>query len=103
MGTFAETAIIDNHLLFAIKRKQTSDSVSVCCNTLKFAVSVFHLQQTKGSCHFPLVTFYVCRIPETWRHGDMETWRHRNMEKWRHRDIDLKKNEIENRSPDDFP
>jgi hypothetical protein len=42
--------------------------------------------------------FFVCGIPETWRHGDMEmeTWkhgdinmRHRNMEKWKHGDKDI--------------
>jgi hypothetical protein len=45
-------------------------------NKWKFAVSVFHLQQTNRNCCFPLVLFCVCGIPETWRHGEKETWRY---------------------------
>jgi hypothetical protein len=55
MGTSAETAIVDYHLLIANQGKQTS-------------VFRFHLQQTNGSlpfpfsvCHFHLVSFLcVC-------------------------------------------
>ncbi len=71
-------------------------------NKRKFAVSVFCLQLTNGSCRFPLVLFSVCRIQEIWRawkHGDrdMETWRHRHeiwkrgdMETWRQGDMDTR-------------
>jgi hypothetical protein len=41
MGTFAETAIINYHLSFAVQRKSTS-------------VFCFHLQQANGSLPFPL-------------------------------------------------
>jgi hypothetical protein len=42
MGTFAETAIVDNRLLFAIRRKQTSVfRFPFAENKWKFAVSVF--------------------------------------------------------------
>jgi hypothetical protein len=27
------------------------------------------LQKTNGSCHFPLVPFFIFGILETWRHG----------------------------------
>jgi hypothetical protein len=46
MGTFAETAITDYHLLFADQGKQTF-------------VFCFCLHQTNGSCSFPLVLFSV--------------------------------------------
>ncbi len=48
MGMFTETAIVDYRLSFADHGKE-----------LPF--SVFHLQQTNGSCCFPLVPFSVCR------------------------------------------
>jgi hypothetical protein len=80
MGTFAETAIINYCLSFADQGKQTSFFPFLfTANKGKFAVSIFHLKRTKGSCQFLLLPFYVCGISETWRHGDgeMETWRHR--------------------------
>ncbi len=46
MDMFAETAILDYHVLFADQGKK-----------LPFSVFVFSLQQTNGSCHFPLVLF----------------------------------------------
>jgi hypothetical protein len=69
MGTFAESAIVDYRLSFADQRKQTSVKqasifIPFAANKRKFAVSVFHLQQTNGDCHFPLVPFSVCGIPE---------------------------------------
>jgi hypothetical protein len=33
------------------------------------------LQKTNGSCHFQLVPFPLCEIPETWSHENIETWR----------------------------
>jgi hypothetical protein len=57
MGTFAETTIVDYHLSFADQGKQS------------FPFPVFRLQQTNGSCPFPLVRFSVRGIPKTW-----ETW-----------------------------
>jgi hypothetical protein len=65
MDTFAETAIVDARLSFANQGKQ---------------IFFFRLQQTIGSLPFPfsvrshpLVLFFVCGIPETWRHGDLQT------------------------------
>jgi hypothetical protein len=46
MGTFAATAIINYPLSFTDQGKK-----------LPFFVSC--LQQTKGSCHFPLVQFHI--------------------------------------------
>jgi hypothetical protein len=99
-----------NHYRWAHLLKQQS-SISVYClltnenkrlflfpfaaNKKKFAVSIFSMHKMIGSCCFPLVLFFCCGVPETWRHGheDMETWtgdidwrhRHRNMdlETWR--------------------
>jgi hypothetical protein len=71
MGTFAETAIVDYCLSFANQGKQTSDFRFLflfAANKWKFAVSVFHLQQRKGSCYFPFVLFSLCSISETWQH-----------------------------------
>jgi hypothetical protein len=44
MGTFAETANVNYRLSFADQEKQTY---------------VFRLQQTNGSCHFPLVPIFA--------------------------------------------
>jgi hypothetical protein len=61
MGTFAETANVDYRLSFAIQGKQISVfHFRFAEKKRKFAVSVFHLQQTNGSCRFPLVLFSVC-------------------------------------------
>jgi hypothetical protein len=67
-------------------------------NKQEFAISVFRLQKTNGSCRFPLVPFSICGIMEAWRHGhrDMETRRHRDiycrgvgyMYRWRHGNIE---------------
>jgi hypothetical protein len=60
MGTVAETAKVDYLLSFAKKGKQTFIfRFPLAENKRKFAVSVFRLQQTNGSCRFPLVPFYV--------------------------------------------
>jgi hypothetical protein len=55
-------------------------------NSRKFSVSVFHLRQTNGSCHFhgDMATQRLGDM-ETWRwkHGNMETQRrHEDMETW---------------------
>jgi hypothetical protein len=57
MGTFAETEIIDYRLSFANHGKQIS--VSVCCKQTEVCRSVLRLQQTNGSCCFPLVPIFV--------------------------------------------
>ncbi len=85
MGTFAETAIIDYHLLFADQEKQTS-------------VFRFRGQQTDGSLSFPLIdcskqtatvfSYFRFRLGNF---GNMETWRHGNIETWKHGDIDMEK------------
>ncbi len=49
------------------------------------------MQQTNGRGRFPLVPFSVCRIPETWRHGEIE------METWKQEDIDIKDGNMETR------
>jgi hypothetical protein len=65
MGTFAETAIVDYRLSFANQGKQTSVFRFLFVeNKRKFAVAVFHLQQTNESCQFPLVQFSVY----TWKY-----------------------------------
>jgi uncharacterized membrane protein YbhN (UPF0104 family) len=56
MGTFTETAIFDNLLSFADQGKQTS---AFRFRLRKFAVSVFHLQQTNGNWRFLLNPFFV--------------------------------------------
>ncbi len=111
MSTFTETAIVDYHLPFDDQGKQTSVfrfPFPFGANKRKFTVSIFHLQQTNGSCRFPLDPFSVCSSVSTnedlwnsaevgnfsklvstfavfrkyedmtWRQGDMVTWR------WRH-------------------
>jgi hypothetical protein len=50
IGTFAKTAIINYHA-----RKNFRFMFPFAANIRKFAVSVFCLQQTNGSCRFPLV------------------------------------------------
>jgi hypothetical protein len=65
MGTFAETAIVDYHLLFANQRKQTSVSVSVCSKQMKIAIFIFRLEQTKRSCSLLLVPFSINSYIET--------------------------------------
>jgi hypothetical protein len=85
MGTFAETAIVDYTISFADQgKKNICFQFPSAANKWKFAISVFLLLKTNGSCHFLLFPFSVCGIPETWRHGhgDMEAWRwrHGNME-----------------------
>jgi hypothetical protein len=60
MGTFAETVNVVYHLSFADKGKQTSVfRFRLQQKKLKFALSVFSLQQKNGSCRFPLVPFSV--------------------------------------------
>ncbi len=90
MGTFAEAAIVDYHWSFADQGKQTSIfflRLQQTNGSLPFLFSV--CSKKNGSCHFPLVSFFICGIPETWnmetwKHGNMETWtwRNRNMETW---------------------
>jgi hypothetical protein len=55
MGTSAETAIV----LFADQGKQTSFFCLSFSKKRKFAVSIFRLQQTNGSCPF---SFRQCRL-----------------------------------------
>jgi hypothetical protein len=58
MGTFAETAIVDTvHL--PTKENNLPFSVSACSKKRKFAVSVFHLQQTNRNCDFTSVPFSI--------------------------------------------
>jgi hypothetical protein len=57
MVTFAETEIIDYRLSFADHGKQIS--ISVCCKQTEVYRSVLRLQQTNGSCRFPLVPISV--------------------------------------------
>jgi hypothetical protein len=52
MGTFAETAIADYRYHLPTKENKCQFSFSFAANRRKFAVSVFHLQQTNRSCHF---------------------------------------------------
>jgi hypothetical protein len=60
MGLFAETANVICHLSFADQGKQKSVFLFLfTANKRKFAVSVFCLHKTKGSCRFPLVPFSV--------------------------------------------
>jgi hypothetical protein len=65
MGTFAETAIIDYHLSFADQENKLYFMFQFAANKGKFAISVFCLQQTNGSCCFLLVSFsgykYICK------------------------------------------
>ncbi len=52
------------------KENKLSFSFPFALNKQKFAISVFRLQQANENCCFPLVQFFVCRIPETWRRGN---------------------------------
>jgi hypothetical protein len=56
MGTFAETAIVDYRSSFADQGKKNFGFFPFAFSAIKkkFVVSVFRLQQTKGSCCFPL-------------------------------------------------
>jgi hypothetical protein len=87
MCTFAETEIVDYHLLFADQGKPKSGSVFAGSTQTEVAISVFRLQQTNGGCPFPFVPF---PFVEFWKRGDMdmETWRHGDLETWRLRDTE---------------
>ncbi len=64
MGSLVETADVDHYLLsLADQGKRTSVfHFEFAENKWKFAVSVFRLQSTNRSCHFPLVPFsYISR------------------------------------------
>jgi hypothetical protein len=121
MGTFAETAIAITVYLLPTKEKNVRFPFPFAANKRKFAVSVFRLQKTNGSCGFPLAPFSLCGIPEMSRHGhgDVETWRHdtwrhgnMEIETWKHGDIDMETwrmetwrhgQKTENESPGEFP
>jgi hypothetical protein len=86
------------------EQKQTSVYISIWRKQTEVSVFIFHLQQTNGSCCFPMVLFSVCRILETWRHGDMQTWRPRHEDiaiwkNWRHGDMETSNR---NRKPRQF-
>jgi hypothetical protein len=55
MGRFAETAIVDYCLSFADRLP----FFPFAANKWKFAVSVFHLQQTNGTLPFLLLPFSI--------------------------------------------
>jgi hypothetical protein len=55
MGTFAETAIVDYRLSFADRGKHLIFRFCLQLTNWKFAVSVFCLKKTNGSCCFPLI------------------------------------------------
>jgi hypothetical protein len=62
MGTFAETALLQQSLITFYRQPRETNFhflFSLAANKWKFAVSIFHLQQTNGSCRFPLVLFSV--------------------------------------------
>jgi hypothetical protein len=60
MGTFVETAHIDDFYHSTTKENKLPFPVFCLQKTNgSGAVSVFHLQQTKGGCRFPLVLFSV--------------------------------------------
>jgi hypothetical protein len=59
MGTSAETANVVYCLSFANQGKQTSVLCQFAKNKQKFAISVFRLQLTNGSCDFPLVPLFI--------------------------------------------
>jgi hypothetical protein len=89
MGTFPDTAII----VYRLPNEKNKRPFSVCSKTLKFAASIFRLQQKKPKLQFSISSvLYLWKPgnvkPWTWRQGDMETWRHRhgdrNMDTWRH-------------------
>jgi hypothetical protein len=105
--------LLKQQLLINVYRLLTKEKnflflLTFAANKQKFAVSVSCLQQTNGSCHFPLFPFSICGIPKTWRHGhrdmEMETWKYRH-ETWKHgemeRDIETS-TENGNRRPGDF-
>jgi hypothetical protein len=55
MGMVPETANVDHRL--STKENKLQFTVSVCSKQMEVFRSVFRLQQTNGSCHFPLVPF----------------------------------------------
>jgi hypothetical protein len=91
MGTFAETAFVDYCFSFADQRNKRPFSVSDATNKLKFAVSVFRLEKTSGSCRF---LFAESGYVETWIHGHIESWKDGYKETWTW---------SHNGSPGDFP
>jgi hypothetical protein len=96
MGTFAETGNVDYHLSFADQGKETSVFQFRLQQTSKnFPFSVFCLQQTYGTCCFPLVPFSlyifvssVFCIYTYIRQTELPFY---------------EKHQTENRSPGDFP
>jgi hypothetical protein len=60
MGMFDETAIVDHTLSFEDQGKQTSlFNFGLQQTNGGLPISIFFLQQTNGSCHFPLVLLSV--------------------------------------------
>jgi hypothetical protein len=57
MGTFADTANIDQRL--SLPTKENKIPFAFCRKQTEVSVSAFHMQQTHGSCPFPLAV-YVC-------------------------------------------
>jgi hypothetical protein len=63
METFAETAIIDYHLLLGTKENKLLFSVSVCSKQTEFRRLRFLFAENKRQ-----LPFSVSSVP--WRHGD---------------------------------
>jgi hypothetical protein len=57
MYRFADTTKLCLLLLIVCRPRKTNFRFLFAQNKTKFAIFVFHLQQTHGSCHFPLVPF----------------------------------------------
>jgi hypothetical protein len=76
MGTFAETEFVDYGTVFRLPTKETNvhSPFRFAANKRKFAVSVFRLDKTSGSCRFPLVPFSVCGIRICGNMDTVHTW-----------------------------
>ncbi len=80
--------------IYCLPTKKTNFHIPFpfAANKQKFAVSIFRLQKTIGSCRFPLVPFSVSSVFRLRKHGDihgdMETWKHADMQTWRPADME---------------
>jgi hypothetical protein len=69
MGIFAETASVEYLYRLLTEENKCPFWSLFEANKWKFAISIFHFQETNESCCYQLVQFSFCGIPEMWRHG----------------------------------
>jgi hypothetical protein len=84
MGTFLKQQLSITVYRLLPRKINFRFTFPFAANKRKFSVSVFRLQETNGSCLFPVLEFRKHGDMNTWRHGyegmEMKTWRHGDME-----------------------